>query len=67
MGATSWTGDDVERFSDEEGVDCCGLGSKVKAVSRPNPVGCVESSATSAMLGMGGRTGAVCETGDDGA
>lgn len=65
MGAASRTGDGVERFSDEEGVDCCGLGSKVKAVSRPSPVGCVTSSATSAMLGMGGRTGAVCEMGDD--
>lgn len=58
-------GEGVGRFQDEEGVDCCGLGSKVKAVSRPSP-GAFASSAASAMLGIGGRTGAECETGDDG-
>jgi hypothetical protein len=60
----SRSGEGVERFGDEEGADCCGLGWKVKAASRPSPVDCA-SSATSAMLGMGGRTGAACETGDD--
>lgn len=62
----SRSGDGVERFEDEEGADCCGLGLKVKAVSRPSPEVCVSSSAASAMLGMGGRTGAECEMGDDG-
>jgi hypothetical protein len=61
----SRSGEGVERFEDEEGADCCGLEWKVKAASRPNPVGGA-SSAASAMLGMGGRTGAECETGDDG-
>lgn len=61
----SRSGEGVERFEDEEGADCCGLGWKVKAVSRPSPVRGA-SSAASAMLGMGGRTGAECETGDDG-
>jgi hypothetical protein len=61
----SRNGEGVERFEEEEGADCCGLGSKVKAASRPSPEECA-SSATSAKLGMGGRTGAECETGDDG-
>lgn len=63
----SRSGEGVERFGDEDGADCCGLGLKVKAVSRPSPEACVSSSsAASAMLGMGGRTGAECEMGDDG-
>ena len=60
----SRSGDGVERFGDEEGADCCGLEWKVKAVSKPRPVGWASSTA-SAMLGMGGRTGAEWETGDD--
>jgi hypothetical protein len=60
----SRSGEGVERFEDEEGADCCGLEWKVKAASRPSPAGGA-SSAASAMLGMGGRTGAECETGDD--
>jgi len=36
----------------------------VKAASKPRPVGWAPSTA-SAMLGMGGRTGAEWETGDD--
>lgn len=64
MGAASRSGDGVERFEDDEGADCCGLGSKVKVASRPSPVGGA-SSGPSEKLGMGGRTGAVCETGDD--
>lgn len=63
--AASRSGDGVERFEDEEGADRCGLGSMVKAVSTPSP-GAFASSAASAMLGIGGRTGAECETGDDG-
>jgi hypothetical protein len=61
----SRSGEGVEKLEEEEGADCCGLEFKVKAASRASPVGCA-SSATSAMLGMGGRTGAECETGDDG-
>ena len=60
----SRSGDGVERFDDEEGADCCGLGWKVKAASKPRPVGWAPSMA-SAMLGMGGRTGAEWEMGDD--
>lgn len=60
----SRSGNGVERFDDEESADCCGLGWRVKAVSKPRPVGWASSTA-SAMLGMGGRTGAECETGDD--
>jgi len=60
----SRSGDGVERFEDEEGADCCGLGWKVKAPSKPRPVRWAPSTA-SAMLGMGGRTGAEWETGED--
>jgi hypothetical protein len=61
----SRNGEGVERFEDEEGAYCCGLEWKAEAASRPSPVRGA-SSAASAMLGMGGRTGAECETGDAG-
>lgn len=62
--AASRSGDGVEMFDAGEGVECCGLGLKLKAPSSPSPV-VGASSATSAMLGIGGRTGASCDTGDD--